>query len=579
MSSPRALLYLRKSTEEHQADSIHTQREGAEGFVRKLGGNVVGEIVDEDESRAEFKRRPGFARLLALCSSKDRDFDVLVVRDESRLGAGERLTVALDDVLAAGVRVFYYASAEEVDLSSPEHKLTHAVRAIVADMERAKTAGRTREALERKARRGWNVGGRCFGYDNVRTEDADGRGHTDYRVNAEEARVVLECCRRYAAGESERAIARDLNSRGVPPPRAGGRGTGSWSPSCVREIIRRPRYRGSVEWGLAGAVYRGGTRVTFTRKRAELVTVDRPEMRIVPAELDEAIRARIADVRHRTGGRNDFEGRTPRYLLSGKAVSRCGVCGGPMQVANGRQGRRTIRVYVCAWHRDRGPAVCANAVRRPVDAVDRVFIDWVRDHVLTEGLVVAALAEVRRRLRDRAASSTSDRAMTEAEVGRLDREIRRLVSVAASLDEADKPEELGRQIEEKTRRRRELRARLDADRAAPAAIDREVRGMEEAARARLADLRALLGRNPTEARRAVEALLRGPITFTPTSAGAPRFELSGEISTGGFFRFCNPGVPSGIRTRVAGLKGRGPGPLDDGDSSWAQQGSNLRPSD
>ena len=43
-----------------------------------------------------------------------------------------------------------------------------------------KTAERTREALELKARRGLNVGGRCYGYDNVRTVDADGRGRTTY---------------------------------------------------------------------------------------------------------------------------------------------------------------------------------------------------------------------------------------------------------------------------------------------------------------------------------------------------------------------------------------------------------------
>ncbi len=535
--SARALLYLRKSTDEHQADSIDTQRDGAARFVaRKLKGEVVGEIIDEGESRAEFKRRPGFSRLLALCAAKQRDFDVVVVRDESRLGAGERLTVALDDMLAAGVRVYYYSTGEEVRLDSAEHKLTHAVRAIVADMERAKTAGRTREALDRKARQGRNVGGRCFGYNNIRTTSSDGKGFTDYQINPAQAAMVLEIARRYADGESERSIARDLNTRGVPSPRAGKRGTGSWAPNCIREIIRRPRYRGILEWGHVGAEYRGGTRVTFNRKGAEVVTVDRPDLRIIPQDLDERIQARIAELKERTGGMANFKGREPRYLLSGKAVSRCGSCGGPMHVANSKQGARIIKVYSCLWHRDRGDAVCTNNTRRPVEVVDAALVQWIRENVLTEGVALAALAELRQRLAARVKSGTSEAATVEAEIGKLDREIKRLVTVAASLEDADQPEELAKQIEEKTRRRRELRTRLDSLRAAPGVLSLEVRQLEKEARTRLADLRALLTRKPAEARRTVEALIKGPITFSPSTVdGAPRFELLGAVSTGAVF--------------------------------------------
>ena len=203
--TPKVILYLRKSTDEHQADSIDTQRTGAQRFVAtSLGGEVIDEIVDEGESRAEFKRRPGFARLLSLCSARDRVFDTIVVRDESRLGAGARLTVALDDMIAAGVRVYYYANGEEVRLDSAEQKILTAVKSAVAENERAKTAERTREALERKAERGFNVGGRCYGYDNLRVVGSDGRTHTDYKVNEEQARIIVDIARRFAAGYKRR---------------------------------------------------------------------------------------------------------------------------------------------------------------------------------------------------------------------------------------------------------------------------------------------------------------------------------------------------------------------------------------
>lgn len=537
----RALLYLRKSTDEHQADSIDTQRFGATRFVGEhLKGDVVDEIVDEGESRAEFKRRPGFSRLLALCASKDRDFDVVVVRDESRLGAGERLTVALDDMLAAGVRIFYYASGEEVRLDSMELKLVHSVRAIVADAERAKTAGRTREAHDRKARLGLNVGGRCYGYDNLRVTGSDGKSRTEYQINPEQAKVVLEIARRYGSGESERSIAHDLNTRAVPSPQAGRRGTYSWSPNCIREMIRRPRYRGILEWGHIGAEYRGGTRVTFSRKRAEVVTVERPELRIIPVDLDEAIQARIVDLQQRRG-MADVGGRPPRYLLSGKVISRCGVCGGPMHVSNRRQGKVNIKVYSCLWRRDRGESICTNSLRRPVEVVDGVLVRWIQKNVLSEGVMLAVLARVRERLAEHAKTSTGETATMEAELARLDREIKRLVAVAASLDEADQPEELAKQIEEKSRRRRALRVRLDAMQTAPDVLNGEVDRLAGEVRLRLAGLQAMLTRQPAEARRMIETLFQGPITFTPAMIdGAPRFALSGVATASVFQNFSDP---------------------------------------
>lgn len=526
----KALLYLRKSTDEHQADSIDTQRAGALAFVERRRGSIVDEIVDEGESRAEFKRRPGFARLLALCASRERHFDAIVVRDESRLGAGARLTVALDDMLAAGVRVFYYANGEEVQLDSAEQKIMTAIKAAMAENERAKTSERTREALERKAERGLNVGGRVYGYDNVRRAGPDGKSYTEYAINEEQARIVVEIWQRFASGDSERTIACDLNARGIPSPNVGRRGTRSWSPNCVRELVRRERYRGLLVWGKIGAEYRGGTRVTFERKDADVSMVERPELRIIDEELYERVQNRIATAKERSG-RDGFKEHQPKYLLSGKELSRCAECGGPMQVNNSKQSPRIIRVYQCGWARDRGPAVCTNTLRRPVEAVDAAFRSWVEEHILNEAVILRIIGEVRRRIRARAEANVSELDIVKGEIETLDREVKRLVAVAANLDEEDKPPELARKLAEKSQRRRELKARLAATETAPSVIDLEVRRLEAEARKHLSDFRQLLAADPAQARRVVRSVIAEPITFTPvkTSAGM-RYRLSARMS-------------------------------------------------
>src|SRR5215216_1162091 len=80
----------------------------------------------------------------------------------------------------------------EITLDGATDKIMMALRGFAAELEREKIAGRTREHLETKARRGLNTGGRCYGYDNVPIFDGSQRTHVDYKINEEEAAIVLE---------------------------------------------------------------------------------------------------------------------------------------------------------------------------------------------------------------------------------------------------------------------------------------------------------------------------------------------------------------------------------------------------
>ena len=101
---------------------------------------------------------------------------------------------------------------------------------------------------------------------------------------------------------------------------------------------------------------------------------------------------------------------------------------------------------------------------------------------------------------------------------------------------------------------------------APSVLDLEVRRLEKEARERLRDLRSLLGRHPDRAREVLEALLTGPLVFTPSeTAEGKRYRIEAEASldraVGAGIAGCSmTGVPSGIRTRVPGMKTLCPGP-------------------
>jgi site-specific DNA recombinase len=212
-------------------------------------------FTDDAISRAEFQKRPGLLALLN--AAKRREIDAVVCRDETRLGGDTfRTGIVVQDLLSADVRLFYYASGEQVTLDSSTDKIMLAVRNFASELEREKTAQRTREHLELKAKRGLQVGGRVYGYDNFEVRQDGRRSHVEYRVNAQHAEVIREIFRRYAAGEGLRTIAKDLNQRGVPSPTAGRRGRGYWQLGGIQPMLRRERYLGRLIWSQGKAVPR-----------------------------------------------------------------------------------------------------------------------------------------------------------------------------------------------------------------------------------------------------------------------------------------------------------------------------------
>ncbi|MBX3230688.1 MAG: recombinase family protein [Labilithrix sp.] len=532
----RVALYLRRSTEEHQEASLEVQEEEARRFLQKKFGTYVVSpehvFVDSGVSRAEFAKRPGLIALLSAIEKKE--VDVLVTRDETRLGGDMiRVSLLLQDILDAGVRVYYYYSGEEVRLDDATARFLITARNFAAELEREKISQRTHEHLLVKARKGLNVGGRVYGYDNVEVMDGERRKHVEYRVNAEQAAVVLEIFTRFARGEGYRTIAKELNARGLPSPSAGKRGTGSWSPSAVFEIIHRERYLGRIVWNKFEKMYRKGTKVRVERPEHEWLVVDAPHLRIISDELWAATHAQLKGKKLRRGEKSPPKkkgGRPATYLLSG--ITKCGCCGGALTVLDTRFGQHMVKAYICSYRRDRGETVCKNALRRPVDRVNQGVVDWIQTNILSEELVVDALKEVSRRIAARAKQQNAELPKLEAEAHKLRAEIANLVDQIASSPKAVS-EPLIAGLNERQERVNELDARIRATKAAPEAMSLEVRRMEAEAKARLAGLREMLERNPREARTLLSTIFDGKLTATPVKMpDGPRLQVEGRASVG-----------------------------------------------
>jgi site-specific DNA recombinase len=402
-----------------------------------------------------------------------------------------------------------------------------AARTFAAELEREKISQRTHEHLKTKARRGLNVGGRVFGYDNVERHEGERRLHVEYAINETQAEVVREIFTLYAAGFGLRTIAKDLNARGIEPPRAGKRGTRSWSTSAIHAMLRRDRYRGVIVWNQREKTYRKGTKVRIRRDADDWIRVDVPELRIVPDDLWIAVQAKIG--KNAAAGGSPGAGRKFRYMLAG--IARGAECGGPLTVMNGRFGGKMLKAYMCAYHRDRGEHVCRSAARRPVDSVNGAVVDWIQANVLSEEVVIATLRTIRERLAERSKAANTDLPQLRTEVERLRGEIGRLVAAIAAGTSA--PQALVDAVAERQEQLSAVDARLRAAQAAPEAISLEVRRLELEARKRIAGLREALANNPDEARGVMQALFTGPLTCTPTNTpDGMRFLVEGTAAVG-----------------------------------------------
>ncbi len=407
------------------------------------------------------------------------------------------------------MQLWFYFEGREVVLDNATDKFLMAAKNFASELEREKISQRTFEHLLAKARKGRKVGGWCFGYGSKEVREGDRRSHAEDVVNEVQADIVREIFERYAGGDGLRTIAKALNARRIPSPQAGKRGTGSWSQSAVRSMLRNERYLGRPIWNRTQKTYKGGTKVRIPRPKCDWIQVELPELRIVSDALWQAAHARIPRAEEEPGKRKP-SGRKPKYMLS--QLGRCGQCGGPIKVTNSKAGKTIIKVYTCSWHKERGPEVCGSTLRRPVANVNATLIEVLKAKVLTEEFIVLALQEARRRLEERHVATTTDLPKLADEARELRIEIDRLVTAIATAN--DKPEPLVRAIGERQERLSQIESRLRAAQAAPEAINLELRRMEAEAKKRLSDLAGVFERNPDDAREALRELFPDKLTFT-----------------------------------------------------------------
>ena len=568
----KAAVYARKSNDDNERNednkSVTRQIERAKAYAAKKGWTVDDEhvFVDDGISGAEFKHRPALLRML----NHLRDFDVIVMAELSRLGREQSQTSSvLASISGKGVRILFYLTDEELRFESAVDKFMVSAVSFAAELEREKASQRSRDALERKAQKGYNAGGRVYGYDNrpVYVNSANGeqvRSHTEYAKNEHEADVVRHIYRAYVSGHGVATIAKALNGdpqhaaiakryfngRRPPSPR---NGTGSWAPSSIRAILHNVRYTGVIPYGKHRKKLDLANGTKTRVKQAGFLLIPAPDLRIVDDKLWAAVQERHAaakktylrDTRGKLWG-NPGSGSESKYLLTG--MGSCGCCGANITMVGGQSGsgdkRRPIQYYGCSYRQNRGATVCSNDTRERMDRMDDAVLDAIEIQVLNPAnvafVVEHALADLARRRRDNPERPQE----LEAELKKVRREVGRFMELVA---DGSAPRSVLAEIANRETRIEALEKEL-RELAAHAPDELDMRRLRKAVEAHAAKFKDLLRGDVPRARQALRKLLVGKLRFTPVlQAGRKSYTFEGQTRVGpllvtqGYIEVASPG--------------------------------------
>lgn len=223
----KAYGYVRVSTTGQADDgvSLEAQQERIAGWCSFKGVPLAEVFQDAGKSGKAMKRRPGLqAALDAACG----DRGVLVVYSLSRLSRSLRDTLQVSErIQKAGAQLA--SLSEEIDTTSATGTMFFQLLAVLSEFERNLVRERTRTAMAHLRQSGRRVSGQIpFGWRLA----GDGR---TLRPIADEAKIIDLMAELRDGGMSFRAVARELDDRGIPTKT----GTGSWSGKVIRDILQR----------------------------------------------------------------------------------------------------------------------------------------------------------------------------------------------------------------------------------------------------------------------------------------------------------------------------------------------------
>jgi site-specific DNA recombinase len=416
----RAVAYIRRSTTNHQEQSLEGQRRDIERWAEENGYEIVRWYEDDGISGDATEKRIGF-RQMHHDATNGRDFDVILCWDLSRFGRFDSIEAGqwINPLRRAGVRLLTVKDGP-ADWTSFEGRVMSAINSEAKHQYILGIADSAPRGMIQRAEKGHLCGQAApYGFDRIEVDETgqhQGRLRPGERAKSRKSHITLVpsddplkvktlkwIFKTYAETDvGVRALAASLNERGIPSPgsdrrdRAGNPiSDGQWWLGTVRDILRNEVYCGDFIWAkrrigkyrrvAAGVVKereleltKNGTCAVKRNVREEWTIVKDAHAALVDRATFERVQEKLTRRKLSTTPKKNGD----RYLLSG--LVRCGHCGAKMygtrgtKRARGSERRGTVATvyeyhkYICSTYNNKGKTECKH------HAIDqRVLTDFI----------------------------------------------------------------------------------------------------------------------------------------------------------------------------------------------------------
>ena len=508
---PNAAIYARYSTDMQREASIEDQVRLCAERAEVDGLSIIETYTDHATSGSTLLRSGIQALLHDAASGR---FDILISE------ALDRLSRDQEDIAGIYKRLSF-AGVKIITLSEGEINQLHiGLKGTMNALFLKDLADKTRRGLRGRVEAGKSGGGKSYGYDVVKTFDADGEAiRGDRTINKSEAAIITRIFKSYSVGKSPKAIAAHLNAESIPGPRGN-----SWGQSTINGnrqrgtgILNNELYIGRLVWNRLRYVKdpETGKRVSRLNPEGEWSVQEVPDLRIVDQNLWGQVKKRQGKLElNKTKKQYFWTKQRPRYLLSG--LIRCGVCGGGFSVIS--------QTHIgCANARNKGTCTERRSIKRTT--LEDIVLDGLKHQLMEPELCKVFAEEYIKELTRLHAQNRDSRNTHEAELNRIDRDLEKLVDAICAGVAADRIKDRMVALEQ---RKAELTATLEQ---APDANVVIHPNMGRFYRERVAQLAETL--RGDDARSEATEILRGLIEAIAVEfdeAGKPQISITGDLA-------------------------------------------------
>lgn len=368
----RVAAYARVSADKDAAfHSLESQAEYYEQYITSHPDWVLVDIYSDNGISGTVVERPEFQHLLADCRSGK--IDLVITKSITRFA---RNTVVLLETIrelkALGIDCYF--EKENMHSISPDGELFLTLLATYAEEEARSASENQKWKIKKRFEAGLPWVANMLGYRLV-----DGQ----ITIVPEEAVLVRRIFNDYLSGVGITAIARNLNSEGIPS------WTGkTWRRSSLMKILTNEYYRGDC---LLQKTYREDFRTKkdlVNRGKVKQYYVEGSHEPIIEKSLFDAVQYEISSRRLQTSATGPYD---PKYLFTG--IIQCGYCQHSFNHKYSNKKKYRKPVWVCHQYFELGRSVCpAKAI--PESILIEKTKEVLQEETITRDLVIDKIAKI-----------------------------------------------------------------------------------------------------------------------------------------------------------------------------------------